>query len=141
MTPRSSPPPRSHPPPRSSPPSKKPKDVAKALLEVSEPLRKPLPSTLSVGRKEEKRFIREDIKDRQQRRKLQKIVAPQIVWLTIGWLVGVFIIIVLSGFGNAFCWFKISDRILLVLLGTATTNVLGLFFILAKHLFPKSSDH
>lgn len=123
-------------PPGLSPFSKDPKDVAKALSDASEPLRKPLPSTLSVGRKEENRFIREDIKDRQLRRRLQNRVAQQIVSLTKWWLLGVFCVIVASGIGNAFGGFIISDMVILALLGTVTTNIIGLFIVLANHLFP-----
>ena len=50
------------------------------------------------------------------------------------WLALVTTILLAQGFS----WhaFKLSDSVLLALLGTTTVNVLGLFFVVTKYLFP-----
>lgn len=100
------------------------------------PLASPKPD--STTKKEERQLAQWE-KDQESRRVQREKVGPQIVWLTAVWLAVVLIIIIMSGFGNVFSFFQLSDAVLLGLLGSTTANVIGLFVILAKNLFPTAS--
>jgi hypothetical protein len=57
--------------------------------------------------------------------------------LSCAWLVGITAILMLQGFGSL--WkvpFKLSDSIVLTMIGSTTVNVLGILYIVAKYLFP-----
>lgn len=49
------------------------------------------------------------------------------------WLASVLAIISFTGAGT----FKLSDKILLTLIGSTTANLVGLLYIVVSHLFPK----
>ena len=63
---------------------------------------------------------------------------PKIV---IWYLCFVGFILFLNGVGFSCHQFKfyLSDSVIITLLGTTTINILGLMYIVAKHLFPNSS--
>jgi hypothetical protein len=85
---------------------------------------------------------RQDIQER-------KHYARKLFWLTASWLIAVFSIVTLTAvkIDNP-CWWseylptlreiKLSEAVLLALIGTTTANVLGLFVIVARYLFPDS---
>lgn len=65
------------------------------------------------------------------------------------WLFLVLIIILLEGFGGAGTEvtiksvpvkFKLSEAIVLALIGSTTINVIGLFVVVVKYLFPNTSE-
>jgi hypothetical protein len=58
--------------------------------------------------------------------------------LSCGWLVAIVAILMLQGFGFSF-WkapFKLSEPIVLAMIGSTTANVIGILYIVAKYLFP-----
>jgi hypothetical protein len=61
------------------------------------------------------------------------IYAKSILWITISYCIIAAIIIILSGWNCIH--FKLSNNVLLMLLGTTTTNIIGLMAIVAKFLF------
>lgn len=90
--------------------------------------------------------LRQDIK---ARKRYARCIFRLIVW----WLVSIFVMLLLQGFLSEakievlwppFCplWktkigFRLSDPVLLALIGGTTANVLGLFFFVVQYLFPK----
>jgi hypothetical protein len=56
-----------------------------------------------------------------------------------GWVTAIFVLLVLNGFGAAI-YFKLSDSVLLAAIGSTTANILGIFYIVARYLFPKRND-
>lgn len=76
----------------------------------------------------------EEIKDMMQNREERKSYAFCIFVLICIYLFLVFVILFFSGF-KLWC-FKLSDSILLTLLGTTLINVLGVFIIVVNYLFP-----
>lgn len=77
-------------------------------------------------KKLENRSFEQDIK-------LRKEYAHKVYWLILGFVVGVFIVLLLSGFD--FICFSLSTSVLITLLSTMTTSVIGLFVIVMKYLF------
>ncbi len=65
----------------------------------------------------------------------KKKFANRFVWLAIGWLIFVGIAVVFDGL--KWDWFDLDDKVILMLLGTATANVLAPMIIFAKYLFGK----
>ncbi|MEK6324322.1 MAG: hypothetical protein AABN33_22005 [Acidobacteriota bacterium] len=59
---------------------------------------------------------------------------PKLFWLIVGWLVVTTAFLTLTGFN----WhdFKLSDKVLIALITSTTANVLGLFYVVAKWLYP-----
>ena len=77
----------------------------------------------------------------------RKHYAKKLFWLTAAWLIAVFAVVVATSVSITNpCWWpewlptiefcKLSDAVLLALIGTTTANVLGLFVIVARYLFP-----
>jgi hypothetical protein len=76
------------------------------------------------------RSLKQDIEER-------KIFARWIFALICVWVVGLFVLLILQGFeGSHIRLFKLSDPVLLAIVGSTTVNVLGLFYIVAHYLFP-----
>lgn len=75
--------------------------------------------------------LSDDIKGR-------KGYATKLFCLIVAWLIGIFIVLLLSGFGGV-CGhtFKLSDAVLLALIGSTTATVLGLFIVVVNYLFPQ----
>ncbi len=67
----------------------------------------------------------------------------KLFWLIVSWLVVSTIVLLLSGTTiYAESWkvsFGLSDKVIITLLGATTFNVLGIFAIAAKWLFPKNN--
>lgn len=74
--------------------------------------------------------LQQDIEERRK-------YAHRIFNLVSLWLWIVALVILLHGFGNNHGLFKLSDSILVTIVGGTTINVLGLFAIVANYLFPK----
>jgi hypothetical protein len=90
--------------------------------------------------------LRQDIKARKR-------YARHIFRLIVVWLIAIFIILLLQGFLSeremvlgfralGSFWrtsihFRLSDAVLLALIGGTTANVLGLFIFVVQYLFPK----
>ena len=87
----------------------------------------------------EQQAQKENIEDQKLRRKLREKYSPRLFWLLIGWLVVVTTVIFFDAFSIAInCHiFEMSDAVLITLITTTTANIVALFYIVAKHLFPK----
>jgi hypothetical protein len=66
----------------------------------------------------------------------RKRYSNRIFITTSGWLISVVCILIAVGLG----WLKLSDSILIALLGTTTINVLGFFVIVIQYLFNKDKS-
>jgi hypothetical protein len=101
-------------------------------------------------------ILGEKLSSLKQDRAERKSYANRIFILISAWLLGVFVILILSGFGRpsdnhfiVYCkssfvvfplTFSISDKVLMTLIGGTTATVLGLFAIVANYLFPKRGN-
>ncbi|HEY3197863.1 MAG TPA: hypothetical protein VGJ57_07600 [Nitrospirales bacterium] len=61
--------------------------------------------------------------------------ARKIFWLIVGWISGMFILLLLQGFGSF--GFKLSDTVLIAAISGTTLNILGIFVIVANYIFRK----
>ncbi len=107
---------------------------------------------------EEKQLLRDSEKLHQERIRAEtesfksntrqrKSYALRIYILTTVWLVLVLLIVVFSGFsaggarvalGGTPVGFKLSDTVLLALIGTTTANIVGVLVVVVKYFFPVS---
>ena len=75
--------------------------------------------------------------DKVQNIKLRKKFAWALFWLTVGWLIAIYFAVFLVGFGGVWKFsFTLSDKVLIALITSTTINVLGLFTIVIRNLFP-----
>lgn len=81
------------------------------------------------------KLMEADVKDRDQDRDQRKEFANKIFDFMCWYLGAVFFIIMLNGvtINN----FKVSDEVILALLGTTAIEVIGTFAVVAKYLFNK----
>ena len=79
----------------------------------------------------------EEIKDIQQDRSQRKEFADKLFGLMCWYLVGVFLLILMNGISTMN--FRISDEIILALLGTTAVEIIGTFAIVARYLFSKNN--
>ena len=115
-----------------------------SAADIPEPVAPPIdPKDQALARKVEAGFehaheeelAKEEIEDRRQDRRERKEYARKIFVLICGWLIGIAVILLCSGFGVF--GFAFSDGVLIALISGTTVNVLGLFIIVANYLFPK----
>ena len=78
-------------------------------------------------------MLKEQLEGRRQDREERKKFGTYVFWLIVGYLIAVFLLLVLAGFGALF----ISEGVQLTLLGTFSANVLGLFWMVMNYLFSK----
>lgn len=76
----------------------------------------------------------EEYKGKRQDREQRKDFAERIFSFLIWYMVVVGVILFLSGI--TVNHFYLSDTVLVTLLGTTTANVIGIFIVVAKYLFP-----
>jgi hypothetical protein len=104
--------------------------------------KEPDPNTLKE--KEDLEKVRYGAHTEGQKQDIQerKKYAQLFFYLSCAWLVAIVVILILQGFGSF--WktpFKLSDSIVLAMIGSTTANVLGILYIVAKYLFPnRGSD-
>jgi hypothetical protein len=69
---------------------------------------------------------------------LRKDFAWDIFYLIVGWLSLVFVVLGVQGFAVTIFrhTFHLSDSVVLALIGGTTVNVLGIFIIVVRYLFP-----
>lgn len=84
----------------------------------------------------ERKAIKEANKGRRQDRKERKRYANKIFEFLCIYMFFVCLLLFLSG--NTSSSFQLSDPVLLTILGTTTTNVLGTFYFVANYLFPRN---
>ncbi|MBN8626290.1 MAG: hypothetical protein J0M17_12455 [Planctomycetes bacterium] len=76
----------------------------------------------------------------------RKNYANKLFWLIVGWLVGVFLFLLMAGFKKVQLvpfvdgYFVLSDNVLLALIGGTTTTVIGLFLVVVWNLFPNQNN-
>jgi hypothetical protein len=70
--------------------------------------------------------------ERYDLHELRRTYTPHLFRMVVGWLVFVGIIVTSSAAG----WSKITDAVLIALITTTTANVIGMFLIAARWLFP-----
>jgi hypothetical protein len=77
----------------------------------------------------------------EQDLKLREAFAWDIFYLIVAWLILIFLILLLEAFSATLCGhtFKLSDTIIVALIGGTTVNVLGIFIIVVRYLFPQRS--
>lgn len=75
--------------------------------------------------------------------KMRRRYGRWILSITYCWILAVLAVVFLQGFQGLQYYlgpkFYLSDSILITLLGTTTANVIGLFIIVAKYLFPDNA--
>ena len=77
----------------------------------------------------------EKIKSRRQDRKERKRYAQRIFVFISVWCAGIFVLIVLNGFGCL----KFETSVLITLITTTTANILTLFLLVTKYLFHRTT--
>ncbi|MES9903676.1 MAG: hypothetical protein ABW168_13505, partial [Sedimenticola sp.] len=82
--------------------------------------------------------LKQELKEAQDTRELRLGYAGRIFWLVCAWLVCVAIAVFMSGFS---LWnFNLSDKVLITFITSTTINVVGLFVVVAKWMFPNGND-
>ena len=65
----------------------------------------------------------------------RKSYARRFFYLSCGWIAIIVVVVLLQGFGS---WgFKLSEPVVLALIGSTTINIIGILFVVANYLFPK----
>jgi uncharacterized membrane protein YjjP (DUF1212 family) len=83
---------------------------------------------------ERKLAVLENLKDHFiQRKKYARLI----LILACGWVIAVFVMLLLQGF--TWWGFHLSDSIILAALGTTTANIFGVLLIVTKYFFPSDS--
>ena len=89
-----------------------------------------------LDKQKEKAILAGLVQDIAERKKY----AGRIFWLISLWLVGIFLLLILPGFGSNGHWFALSEAIVISAIGGTTINVIGIFVVVAKYLFPKRDN-
>lgn len=67
----------------------------------------------------------------------RKKYAGRIFSLLAFWLVGIFLLLLMQGVLSPHKWFALSDGVLIAAIGGTTVNVIGIFVVVARYLFPQ----
>jgi hypothetical protein len=81
-------------------------------------------------------MLREELGNRRQDREERQKYAVRVFCLVVGWLAFVAFVVLAQGFGRNM--FLLADSVLLMLIGSTTATVIGIFLIVANYLFPNS---
>lgn len=84
---------------------------------------------------EEYNKLKEEVESIKQDREERKVYASKTFNFLCSYMCFVGLLLLLAGCEMAH--FQLSDAVLIVILGTTTTNVLGIFYFVANYLFPK----
>jgi hypothetical protein len=74
--------------------------------------------------------------ERYDLHELRRTYTPYLFYMTVGWLVFVALLVTASSIG----WSHLTDAVLIALITTTTTNVIGMFLIAARWLFPSKGQ-
>jgi hypothetical protein len=77
--------------------------------------------------------IKQDIEERKK-------YAGRIFSLLSLWLIGLFVLLLLQGFLSHLHYFSLPDAVLLATIGGTTLNVIGIFIVVARYLFPRRPE-
>lgn len=80
----------------------------------------------------------EEYKGKKQDREQRKDFAERIFSFLVFYMATVGVFVLLSGV--ALNIFHLSDTVLVTMLGTTTANVIGIFIVVAKYLFPQHKE-
>lgn len=80
--------------------------------------------------------LKQQLIESQDTHKLRLKYAGRIFWIVCAWLVCVAIAVFMSGFN--YKEFELSDKVLIVFITSTTINVVGLYVVVAKWMFPSS---
>lgn len=90
--------------------------------------------TSEEGRKRlENKKLEEELKGIEQDREERKAYALKSFELIVCYLIAIIILVFLTGLGCL----SLSDAVLIALVGTLSTNVLGIFYFVMRYLFSK----
>lgn len=84
-------------------------------------------------------LLRQELKESQETHTLRLSYSGKIFYLVCVWLVCVTIAVFLSGF--SFQGFSLSDKVLIAFITSTTVNVVGLFIVVAKWMFPSNPNN
>jgi lipopolysaccharide export LptBFGC system permease protein LptF len=82
--------------------------------------------------------LRQELKETKDTHDLRLGYSSRIFWLVCCWLVCVAASVFMSGFN--FHGFSLSDNVLIAFITSTTVNVVGLFVVVAKWMFPNSNN-
>jgi hypothetical protein len=88
---------------------------------------------------EKRKFYAAQTKGLEQDIEERKKYAFRIFVLCCCWITVVLLLIVQQGRSTS--GFHVSDNIILAAIGSTTANIISVFVIVAKHLFPEKSAH
>lgn len=84
--------------------------------------------------------LRAELESFNQDIRQRRTFAPKLYLLTCCWLAAVLGVLFTQGFSDGrLHFFHLNDNVLIALLGTTTVNVVGLFYVVAKYLFPEKN--
>ena len=66
----------------------------------------------------------------------RKVYANRIYCLIEAWLIGMFFLLFMQGICHG-CMYRVSDDVLMAAIGGTTLNVIGIFLVVARYLFPQ----
>jgi len=78
----------------------------------------------------------EELEDRRQDRAERLKYADRVFGLIVAWLAWMGLVILWQGFQYNF--FKLSDPVLITIVGSTTATVIGIFLIVTRYLFPNN---
>ncbi len=121
------------------------RDTVDIILSGSKPIEVLQEEETSIDKKEgerlhrearetENRLQKEKLKSQRQDRKQRKKFSFMIFYFLCAYLVTVFLILFLSGLGRLS--FELAVGVLITLLSTTTVNMIGIFILVVKYLFP-----
>ena len=91
-----------------------------------------------LGKSLNNKFQKAKLRQENQNREERKSYANKLYCLTAAWIAFIGFLTVWNGYRNSL--FYMSDKVLIALIGSTTTSVIGIFLIVANYLFPKPKD-
>ncbi len=78
---------------------------------------------------------RDDHDDREQNRTLRVIFSGVVALLVTLWMVAVYALLIAQGRHSLYGHFDLSEKVVLVALGTVTLNIIGLLVLVLRYVF------
>jgi hypothetical protein len=112
------------------------RDIADSVVGAKEPDSETRREEEDLERQEREAHLTGILQDIAER----KTYANRIFWLLVGWLSGVFTLLMLQGVLSPWRWFNLDKAVLIAAIGGTTVNVIGIFIVVARYLFPRRLD-